>query len=30
MTEQQAANHHAGMVVKQSVRVFVDICIHDL
>jgi hypothetical protein len=30
MTEQQAANHSAGMVAKQSMRIFVDICICDL
>jgi hypothetical protein len=30
MTEQQAANHDPGMVAKQPLRLFVDICIQDL
>jgi hypothetical protein len=29
-TDQGAASHDAGMVVKQPMRVFVDICFHDL
>jgi hypothetical protein len=30
MTEQKAPNHRAGMVVKQPMRAFADICIRDL
>jgi hypothetical protein len=30
MTEQQAANHGVGVVAKQPLGVFVDICIQDL
>jgi hypothetical protein len=30
LTDQGAAIHGAGMVAKQPMRVFIDICIHDL
>jgi predicted RNA-binding protein (virulence factor B family) len=30
MTEQQAANHGVGIVAKEPLGVFVDICIQDL
>jgi hypothetical protein len=30
LTEQRETNHDEGMAVKQPMRLFVDICIHDV